>query len=400
MARSTSFVLLAIVLCNYLQSVAGHGWMVSPQPRSGGGTGSGNASTTGPCGGGAGVTTVTATWTIGQTVSASYMRANAHGATANNVYLTLAVPANLNTPTATDFTDPNRRVVVANGATMDVTIATPQSTSFTVPNTGPFNPANWTTEGTAVLQFNWQPTSGGNWYDCAYITVVPANGVTSCTGVTCRGNSTCFPLPNNQHECRCDPGYSLNTAADTCDPLPPAVLVVIRIKGSTISQDLFTLQIARVLGIPSSRILYDRAVYLGSLGVTDVYFSITADSTGTSGMVKAEELATKVRNGDASVAKSGDFDYTVVSVQVEDQAQISFGQGPAATPSSDSKASAGKTAGIVLGAIIGAAVVGALIVVAVIFVIKKKAGGSSKSKLPHYPTKNVEYNNGAPAPYA
>ncbi|KNC52990.1 uncharacterized protein AMSG_09166 [Thecamonas trahens ATCC 50062] len=380
-------VLLCVVLLNYVIGMAnGHGWMMDPVPRSGGGQGSGNASTSGPCGKAGSVTPV-ATWTTGQTVVVQYKRANNHGDTSNAVDFTLSLPAGGKTnPQPADFEANGDDIIeVISKALMDVTVSTAQSASFVVPD------FNLSADATAALQFHWTPTSGASWYDCAWVTITapPANNPCLQTANGgCHANATCTPAQTGgTRTCACRVGYIGDGI--TCEEAPAPITVELEVKGLNVNQNTFTANIAFVLGLPTSRILYDRSEELRSKGNSRVYFSITAAQDGSSPEPEILKLRNMFLQDDE---KLDDLDLTLVELKLgNDPTEYEFKEGgqplPGATTSSPSGRSAGETAGLVIGIIIGVAVFAAIAIAAAFFMIKKHSSGSS---LPaYYPTKET-----------
>ena len=159
----TAFVNALLVTALWAQSVSGHAWMMDPVPRSGGGVGSGNASTLSPCGHQAGFIPSGTTWVADTNVTVTYKRANAGGATGPTVTfrMNVDVGGSIN-PSNSDFTALNS-VLLADNVVLDTSSSLPQEHTFFFPDLGVAN------NTMAVLQFHHRPTSGGNWYDCAWV---------------------------------------------------------------------------------------------------------------------------------------------------------------------------------------------------------------------------------------
>lgn len=345
------FVLLTIILVHRatLIGVHGHGWMMSPVPRSGGGAGTGNASTGGPCGK-AGPTTVTATWVRGTAVNIQYARANSHGNTGNTVTLILSYNASTTTPTTNHFLAANGAIVLASAATMNVGISGPQGPTITLPNN--------LTLGTAVLQFRWNPTSGGSWFDCAYVQVV-ASGAGAGAGTTsvcstnnggCATTATC--AGTTTATCTCKPGYFGD--GRTCTRMPDDVQVKLTVNGN-VSQDTFTTNIASLLQVGVGRVLYDDATVVSGNSVVNFYVAGNP-VTGESAENVVKTFRAQVGRGETSVTST--VGYQVLNVQVVglDTTPLAFGSGDPESSSSDSSMSS-TTIGIIIGVCVGGVLV-------------------------------------------
>lgn len=394
-------VLLAVVVLNYVIVVShGHGWMLDPVPRSGGGAGSGNASTQGPCGktgSSSGPNSPSAEWLTGDSVTVQYKRANNHGVTGQTVTFTMSLTAGAKTnPSTADFNN-NNGVIVADNVVMDTTVSGAQQTSFVVPD------FNLTADAVAVVQFHWTPTSGGNWYDCAWVQIraPPANNPCNTNNGGCHGNATCTPdITGGDRTCACRIGFFGDGL--TCEPAPLPIGIQLLVDGIGVSQDVFTANVARILSIPPSRVLFDRTEERRSSGQTMVFFEITADDAGQSAEPEVLEFRNLFLTDDEKLNMLG---HDLVEIQVENDPRVytyvEGGQpipGNEASPSK-SGTSSGAIAGIVIGVIIGVAVLVGLVVGAVIF-MKRRSGGSS---LPaYYATKDTvqaeQAYGGAPTP--
>jgi len=337
--------------------VSGHGWMVSPGPRSAGGTinlGSGNAATTSPCGGGSG-TPISLTVGAGDSVTLSYARANTHGNTGQtvNFYIqwlptltsTLAFPT---PPSAT--TD-----ILVQGATMDVSVSGPQSVQAKIP-VGK--------SGYAAIQFHWMPTSGGDWWDCAFVNVL-TDGV-NATNNYCYNNggvgdcfvssgnpasmlsAICSPLPDPlalAHTCECRLGY-YGDGKSSCTKAPPNVFVTLNVHQAKtlVSQDSYSANLALLMCIPAGRILYDSSQTTVTTNVTAINFEVTTGPNGESPVAAVLILRTAVATND--VARMALLPAPVVSVQATgiDSQAILLGAGLPAAPSATGSGGAASTA--------------------------------------------------------
>lgn len=299
---------LAVALASMAVAANAHGWLMSPVPRSGGGTGSGNASTRRPCGRDGDIerTSVVA----GQPFEVLYKRANNHGASGPNVDFTLSFPAATAAggPTEEHFEEgAEGRHALASGLPMDVTDSSPQSAMVTVPAGE---------SGEAVLQFKWQPrnaqggNAGGAWYDCAYLTVTEQIDPACVEGVNpCDENAAC--TGETRAVCECNVGFFGN--GRTCEPLPADKELTVTVHGDTVVQDDFTAAMAELLGVEEGRILFDRVQTFTvtledgtSADYTTVYFSIGADpESGVSGAREAGTLASIVGRGSSAAGALG-----------------------------------------------------------------------------------------------
>lgn len=310
-------VLFAFLLISteMLRHADAHGWMVDPVPRSGGGTGTANASTGAPCGK-TGPTTITASWTTNSSITVGYMNANGHGATGNTVTLSFQYKTNFpnyNAPTTADFTTAIDLTSGGKGL-MDTTKNTVQNHKITAP----------VALGEGILQFKWEATDGSRWYDCAYVEIAAA-GVGACATNNggCSPNAQCTDV-NGAAVCKCKAGYY--GTGITCALAPPPVQVYIY-TDVKVPQDEFTVAIAAVLKISPSRILYDTntAVTTGQRAS----FYITSDENGTDPVDTSAQLRALVTRGDPAFAQNFKT-YQILSVQIvgKDASPRAFGLAP------------------------------------------------------------------------
>lgn len=290
----------AVLLCALLVvQVASHGWMMQPVPRSGGGTGTGNAATTSPCGK-TGPTTSVATYAGGDMVELGYARANAHGNTGYTVKFKMTFENAEAEPTQAQFDagylltmgEADHQTCDTHGgagtcAEMDVNINGMQTTMVQMPYQA----------GRAVIQFHWMPTSGGSWYDCAYVTMLPTGINASNNGCMPRNESGCVsadmggictPTISGDVICSCKVGYCGN-GIDNCTMLemPKMIELKVMIPTSEVSQNNFTILIAEYMNVDVGRVGYDKAV-LTVEGYSVITFFVGTDcSTGDGGEVEA-----------------------------------------------------------------------------------------------------------------
>jgi len=359
MARNVYFSVCLVLLCSQLIHVIGHGWLMTPTPRSGGGTGSGNASTSSPCGK-AGPTTIVGRYPVGSTLNTEYKAVNGHGGPCTNcVTFTLSyTAATATTPAASDFTGANGIVLSTAGA-MDPNTGTVETLPLTLP----------TTAGKAVLQFMWQAKDGSKWFDCAYIQIDPPTAPSPCLANNggCSPNAACTTDGSNNAVCKCKSGFFGD--GHTCNALPADVPIVMVLNQTTFvaaDQDAFTSNIASLLGIDpnSGRILFDHKEFITDAQSVTIavaaHFAISANSTtGASGMEDALRLRAMVSTMSPTLNSLG---YRVTSVQVQgvDASPVAFG-GPI-PESSGSAFFTSSSAGVIAGAVISMiAVVGFLV---------------------------------------
>lgn len=374
------FVILSLILLHRatLTGVLGHGWMMTPVPRSGGGTGTGNASTGAPCGK-TGPSTVAATWVRGTNVVVEYARANSHGNTGNTVTLILSYNASTTTPTAAHFDSTKGAIVLAAAATMNVNINGPQQTTLTLPSN--------MTLGTAVLQFRWNPTSGGSWYDCAYVQIVSSTG--GATSVCATNNGGCATTATcagtTTATCTCKPGYYGD--GRTCTRMPDNVQVKLTISGN-VSQDTFTSNIAALLQVNVGRVLYDEATVVSGNSVVNFYVAGNP-ITGEPATNAVSNLRTRVARGDSSLPTS--VGYQVLNVQVvgQDTTPLAFGGGDPNSSDDSGSSLSSTTIAIIAGVCAG----GVLILVAAFFVMRRRRqSGNNNLYQARHKTSDNQYN--------
>jgi len=300
------------------------------------------------------------------------MRANGHGSSLS-AKINWCQGTNCGTSAGTYTT------ILANGA-MSPTISTPQSATVSLAGIP---------EGVTVLQFIGNLT-GSLWYDCAYVQIGAATtggggggtggGTTDpCLNATrggCSTNANCQSTAGAV-TCTCKGGYYGN--GKTCTAFSPSNYLSFTLKvnvnttGLAPFQNDVTDQIARMLGIPSGRVLYDRAdIITGSNPVQSIaYVSISPDPlTGAKPTELGDLLATKIAQGDGTIS------YPVASATIGSTVVV-YGSNP---PSSDDN-----TTTIAVATVIPICAVIALVVGFFIYK-KRKSASSSPSSFSHVVT--------------
>jgi len=345
--------------------VSGHGWMVFPLPRSAGGQpnlGSGNANTNAPCGGGSG-TPISGIYGAGDYITVSYARANSHGNTGATVNLYIEyLPTLSTTPTFPAPPSATTAVLVA-GATMDVTISTPQSTKVQLPVGR---------SGFAVIQFHWMPTTGGDWWDCAFVNILTDgvnatnnycynhnNGMGDCymyqNSATAMQSAQCNPLPDPNamnHTCTCKFGYyGDGITACTMAPSPVVMVLTVYQPKSLVLQDAYTADLALLMCISAGRILYTSSqTTVTSPNITQINFEVLPGANGENPVAAVLILRTAV--GVDDLGRLALLPAPVVSVQaigIDSQPILLGGGTPCATGAGTAPTAAG-TAGVVYAA--------------------------------------------------
>jgi hypothetical protein len=235
-------------------------------------------------------------------IELGYKRANNHGNTAYSVKFKMTFENAEGEPTQAQFDagylltqgENDHQACDTHGtgtcAEMDTNDNTMQTTMAQLPYEA----------GRAVIQFHWKPTSGGNWYDCAYITMLPTGINASNNGCMPRNESgcvpadqagTCTPTVTGDVICGCKVGYCGN-GIDNCTMLemPKMIELKVMIPTTEVSQDNFTKIIADYVGVDVGRIGYDKHTATVE-GYTIIYFFIATDcENGDNGEVEALRL--------------------------------------------------------------------------------------------------------------
>jgi len=307
--------LLAFAIGTLIPTVASHGWMQDPVPRSGGGAGSGNASTRGPCGKAAlDPNNPTANLQQGDTLKVGYSRVNAHGPSGNNVQLTL-VMGNLN-PTQADF---NAAANTVNDLTRDGLGRMNTDTTAIQYHEVVLNPAE---TGLGTLQFRWN-AQGSTWYDCATVKV-DAPAPTACDAKPCPANAKCTP-EGASYTCACEVGFFPDDdPKEQCTKLPEPTNAIMWITGETDQQqDPVTLAIGTLTEAGVDRVSFDR------FEEGAAYFAVTAHPTlGHEGAEDLQKLRVLISENSPKLAatfKPLGLNVTAIQVEGVDSAPLNVG---------------------------------------------------------------------------
>jgi len=346
--------------------------MSSPVPRSGG-TGSGTASTSAPCGN-AGATTITATYKATQAATVTYANVNNHGATGNTVDVTISfTAANKTNPAVADFTPDDVQVFkVVTGGLMVVPGTPAQTSPFSVPNV----------QGNAVLQWKWSATDGSKWYDCAYITVLNAQGTTICDTDNggCDANADCVFLGGTRR-CICHTGFFGNGTVGNCNAGAGPVTVTLHVSTpSPPIQNQFTSNLASLLQQTRFRPTGSQQTWSearinfittesDNAGGSYLVFELLPDpKTGESALFAATRLQTYASTNDYLTGSTLGVPYQLVGAEVV-----------SSDPPTSSSSSGGTSGGaIAADVIVPIVVIAAIVAGVVIYRRRQTTGGVAK----------------------
>jgi len=330
--------------------------MVSPIPRSGGGTGSGNAATTNPCGKGSGTGALQGTFQAGANIPVSYMRANGHGnPSAYSVAFYWCAPA-ANCLTATSNWI---QVTPTTPPLLDGSVSGVQSGTIQLPSAA-------VDAGNTMLRYVATLGDGGKWYDCAMVKVQngPVVVPPSCNPSPCSSTATC----SGSGVCTCPPGQigsGYSTGANSGCRNPSTVDIVwlnftLAITSTTGVQNALTNEVAGVIGVDPGRINFINFVNLTTPGhpVVIAMMQIMPDAGGAATFA-IPILVDAIKTGSAFSS----FSVTDAAVGNE---KVTYNS----DPNSGSSNAGAIAAGVIVSLVVVAAIVGG-----VFYYRKRKAAG-------------------------